>query len=290
MTIDQAEPRTPRARRRRLRLTVLGALVLIALVAVGLAAYRRHFVKERPTLVAVYRKSTPVADGVIGKSEYGPGVVLQWTTNNTLAAFEHGFGDATTNKPPSDLQVTLHAAYTASSLFFAFRVRDQFVDAQVEDAATPHQNDGVELFIDGDRVPNDFDMYVQYKGPAGSPLPSEGFQLLVDAAGHQFTRAKGFTDGDWKRSVKRTADGYIVEIEIPLALIDCADGARVMPPGPGSELNMSLAFTDNDQAIREQVSYAYLQTSARSRSPYLGGEGAWKFGVRLEPHGWGLPW
>jgi hypothetical protein len=48
--------------------------------------------------------------------------------------------------------VTLHAACSDQALFFAFQVRDQFVDAQEEDRDTPHQNDGVEVFIDGDRV------------------------------------------------------------------------------------------------------------------------------------------
>lgn len=278
----------PQSGKRRVRLTVFGSLALVALIALGLAAYRRYLASSRPTLSVVYRNPSPVADGVIGANEYAPGLLIQWTADDTLAAFEHGFGDATTNKPPSDLQITLHAAYTATSLFFAFHVSDQFVDAQEEDLTTPHQNDGVEIFLDGDKAPNDFGQTMQSAG--GPTLPSEGFQVLVDAAGHQFTRAQSLTDADWKRAVKRTPDGYIVEIEIPLALIDTHDGAGVKNPGPGSELNMAMAFTDNDKEVRKQVSYAYLRTRTQASSPYLGGEAAWTFGVRLEPRSWQLPW
>ena len=78
------------------------------------------------------------------------------------------------------------------SLFLAFHVRDQFVDAQKADQTTPHQNDGVEVFIDGDRVPNDFSTTTQVNATQTKVFPSEGFEPLADAAGHQFTRAARF--------------------------------------------------------------------------------------------------
>jgi hypothetical protein len=71
MAIGEAEagPARSGGGRRRLRLTVLGTLGLVALIALGLAAYRRYFAPTRPTLVAVYRSSSPVADGSIGRDE-----------------------------------------------------------------------------------------------------------------------------------------------------------------------------------------------------------------------------
>ena len=281
----------PKPAKKRVRFTVLGLLVLIALIAIGLAAYRRRSISERPTLLADYRKRSPVADGIIGPNEYGPGVKIQWTADNTLVAFDNRFSDPKTNRPPDDLEVTMHASYTDTSMFFAFRVRDQFVDAQEVDRETPHQNDGVEIFIDGDRVPNDFDSSPQVIGTLGKMSPSEGFQLLVDAAGHPYTRCRNFfSDADWKRGVKRTADGYIVEIEIPLALIDTKDGPGVIPPHPGSEFNLALAFTDNDTEARAQTGYAYLRNTSTTNSPFFGGESTWSLMVRLEPRWWQSLW
>jgi len=109
----------------------------------------------------------------------------------------------------------------------------------------------------------------------------------VDAAGHPYTRCRNFfSDADWKRGVKRTNDGYIVEIEIPLALIDTQDGPGVTPPHPGSEFNLALAFTDNDTEARSQTGYAYLRTTSTKISPFFGGESTWSLGVRLEPRWW----
>jgi hypothetical protein len=290
---DEVIQAQPVKRRRRLRITILGLLGLVALSALALLLYRKYILplsdEERPTIVAVYRKVSPLADGIIGNNEYGRGVTITWTADNALAAFEQGLtGDTTQNKPPSDLGVTLHAAYSDTALFFAFHVRDQFVDAQEEDRDTPHQNDGVEVFIDGDRVPNDFQsMTTMADADSTKVFPSEGFQLLADAAGHQYTRAQGFRNADWKTAARRTADGYIVEIEIPLALIDTQDGPGYTPPGPGTLLNFAMAVTDNDAAVRQQVSYAYLRTAKTNTSPWIGGENAWKFAIKLEPK-WSL--
>jgi Carbohydrate family 9 binding domain-like len=275
-----------RTRRRiRLRLTVLGLLVLIAFSALALYVYRTYSVQpiERPMIVVRYRELSPVADGVIGEKEYGPGVTITWTADNTLAAFEHVIGDSTSNKPPGDLSISLQTAYTNTSLFFAFRVKDQFVDAQKTDQPPATFNDGVEVFIDGDRVSNDFG-----QGPIGSgPYPrtgtEEGFQLLADAAGNQYTQSTTFTNADWKTAVKRTDDGYVIEMEVPLKLIDTADGPPFAPAGPGSVLNFALAVTDYDAEVSHQMSYAYLRTLKSNMSPWIGKENAWKFALKLQP-------
>jgi hypothetical protein len=288
----------PVRRRWRLRITVLGLLGLVALAAIALFFYRRYLrpTEERPAIVASFKKVAPVADGVINKEEYGPPVRMTWTEGDTLAAFHHDlqdpatkrfFEDPTRSKQPDDLSVEVYAAYTDQSLFLAFRVHDQFIDAQ-PDEQRPEFNDGVEVFIDGDGVPNDFDPMDPVLGDVRGS--KEGFQIGGNAAGQQFTKSQDFTNADWKSVAKRTGDGYIVEMEIPLALIDTRDGPPFAPPGPGSLLNLGLAVTDNDAEVHKQLSYAYLRTARQTTSPWAGGERAWNFGIKLEPRWSLLPW
>ena len=167
MTIGESEPplAQPVRRRRRLRVTVMGLLGLVGLAAIALFVYRRTISPrvERPAIDAMFKKVSPVADGAIGKEEYGPPVTMAWTEDNTLAAFHHYLmdpetkvfvEDPTVSKQPDDLSMEVYAAYTDRSLFLAFRVHDQFVDVQIEEER-PELDDGVEVFIDGDGVPND---------------------------------------------------------------------------------------------------------------------------------------
>ena len=135
----------------------------------------------------------------------------------------------------------------------------------------------MEVFIDGDRVANDFFPGQGHQGTA------EGFQLIVDAAGHQYTASRDFTNADWKAAAKRTPDGYVVEMEIPLVLIDTKDGPGTASPGPGSLLHLGMAVNDNDEETSRQVSNAYLRTARQAESPYHGRENAWNFGIKLEP-------
>jgi len=280
----------------RVRITVLGMLALVAAAATAMGIYKRvsQAIDERPSLFAEYAKTAPIADGAIGPKEYGPAVSIQWTDGNTQTAFQHDLSDPTkspipgdlttapmvtdptTSNRPDDLSVEAYAAYTATSLFLAFRVHDQFVDAQEVDREQPFWNDSVEVFIDGDRIANDF---FPAQGQQGT---AEGFQLIVDAAGHQFTASSDFTNADWKAAAKRTPDGYVVEMEIPLALIDTIDGPGTAPPGADSLLHLGMAVNDNDEETRRQMSNAYLRTSRQTASPYFGRERAWNFGIKLK--------
>jgi hypothetical protein len=288
----------PVGRRRRVTLSVLGMLGMVAAVGVGLAVYRHvsQTIDPRPTLYAEYVRTTPLLDGVIGPKEYGSPVAINWAEGSTRTAFEHNLSDptkspipgdlttapwvtdSTTSKTRADLSMEAYAAYTKTSLFLAFKVHDQFVDAQEVDAEMPFWNDSIELFIDADHVANDF-------FPTSGT--SEGFQLIVDAAGHQYTKSS-FTDADWRAVARRTADGYAVEIEIPLALIDTKDGPGAVPAGPGTLLHFAMAINDNDENVSKQACYAYLRTPKQTNSPYFGREPCWTFGIKLEPS-W-LPW
>lgn len=77
---------------------------------------------------------------------------------------------------------------------------------------------------------------------------------------------------------------------ITLKLIDTQDGPVDAMPSPGALLNFALAVTDNDTEVRQQVTYAYLRTPKTTMAPWLGGEGAWNFGIKLEPKWSPLSW
>lgn len=292
---QQARP----PRRKRRRLTIVGMFVIVAAVAVGLVGYRRYAMKsqDRLCIVAGYRWTAPVADGVISPGEYGTPVAINWANGNQLAAFQPSLKDptqssgdlatapvvqdTTTSKPLSDLSILAYAAYTGTTLYMAFDVTDQFVDAQADDEPRPEWNDGIELFIDGDQMPNDF---ITSTAGAGHIIGSkEGFQLLCNAAGHKLLSSQNSTKDDFKAVARRTPTGYLIELEIPLSMIDTKDGPGETPPGPGSLLHLGFAVTDNDAEVHRQMSYAFLSTPQRRISPWLGCEPAWSFGIRLEP-------
>jgi serine/threonine protein kinase len=230
------------------------------------------------TFDAPFRDTGPVADGRIDPGEYGPGV-------------EAAFDDAANpgwmytwyqsrSKRTDDLSIRVHTAYTRESLFFAFRVRDQFVDAGEEDAKIPWQNDSVEVYINADQVANDV-MPLRMDLQLNSNR--EGFGLISDARGHQRTILTDFTNAEWKVGTSRTPDGYIVEFEIPLALIDTRDGPEYVPATSGSELRVNFGITDNDASVSNQTDYGIFWAEDPDLSPSLGGEDFWTVALRLLP-------
>src|SRR5262249_59281692 len=110
-----------------------------------------------PRIDAPYRPESPVADGRIGPGEYSDGEGLAFDFAADRNPGRSFLFDETTRatKEPADLSVRMHAAHTSTALFLAFRVRDQSVQADPVAAKVPFTNDGVELFLDGDRPPND---------------------------------------------------------------------------------------------------------------------------------------
>ena len=129
-------------------------------------------------------------------------------------------------------------------------------------------NDSVELVLDGDRVPND----IQSNNAAGN---REGFQLIADPIGNRFSSAPDVGVMSWKVGTARNEDGYVIEFEIPLDLIDTQDGPGVRPSATGSELWMNLTINDVDGAVNNQTSFGMLWSEDRLWSPLYGGEDFW---------------
>jgi serine/threonine protein kinase len=256
-TADESSPASP----------TLGDFVMKADPVVG----------WRPTLVASRRPTAPVADGLIGPSEYGPAVEVDFSEVSRFGALAAGIGNPALSKTPADLSVRLQAACSDRSLFLAFSVRDQFIDTPAADQPNPHLNDCVEVFLDGDHALNDFNP--NNESTTGS---REGFQLLTGAAGHQQTVSADFTNSDWKAATERTRDGYVVELEIPLSLIDTQDGPGTIPARPGSLIHFGMAIDDYDENVDRQRSFAYLRTGNNVLSPFQGRERSWTMGIKLE--------
>ncbi len=236
---------------------------------------------DRPTLVAPHRVTSLVADGVIGPGEYGPGIDVDFTARSRFGALLAGMGNSAMSKSPQDLSIRLAAAYSDRALFLAVHVRDQSVHTQAAGTDSPYLGDCVEIFLDGDRVANDFTPEMPWN-QRGS---REGFQLLADAAGHRMTVASALTNDNWNAATKRTGDGYIVECEIPLSSIDVEDGPRFAPPKPGALINLGMAIDDSDENVEGKRSFGYVRARTEVASPFMGGENSWSFGIRLAPAG-----
>ncbi len=229
---------------------------------------------------------SPVADGRIDGEEYGPGIEITFEGDANPGRLYHGpilphrLGKSH-SKTPDDLSVRVFTAYTDQSLFFAFRVRDQFVDIGEMDANAPEWNDGVQLFINGDQVANDLTPVSAYlTGHVGN---REGFSLVADANGHRHAEPSDLTGAGWIVGTSRIPDGYIIEFEIPLALIDTRDGSEYVPASSGSEFLVNIGVIDNDTPVHGVTDYGIFWTEDPEISPYFGGEDFWPVALRLAP-------
>jgi hypothetical protein len=227
------------------------------------------------TIEAPFRAASPVADGRIAPGEYGPAIEATFDGDTNPGRVPLGCKP----KTPDDLSMRLYTAYTDRSLFLAFQVRDQVIVADEQNARHPWANDSVAVFINGDQVANDFLPAAAGLYPNGS---REGFQIGADARAHQYTNST-FTDADRKVGTSRTPDGYIVEFEIPLALIDTRDGPEYVPATSGSELLVNFLVADNDAPVNVAIDRGIFWAEDPPLDPYTGGEDFWTVALRLVP-------
>jgi hypothetical protein len=173
----------------------------------------------------------------------------------------------------------MHTVHTATALFLAFRVRDQSVRATPVAARTPWLNDCVEVYLDGDRVANDFTPAMVIRTGI-----REGFRVGADALGNHFSFiSTDVGDSRWKVGTSRTEDGYVIEFEVPLYLIDTQDGPGFRPATTGSELRMNVSILDYDEPADQTPAYGVLWSEDRQWSLTHGGEDFWAAALRLTP-------
>jgi hypothetical protein len=239
------------------------------------------------TIDVPFRATSPVADGRIEPAEYGPGLEVTFDDDANPGRLYSWM--KAHPKTPDDLSVRMHVAYTKRSLFLAFRVRDQYVDAGGSATAPPWENDSIDVVIDGDCVANDQLAIIRFDD-TGPPENSEGFQVEADAGGRKLTGSASFSNADWKAGTSRTADGYIIEFEVPLVLIDTRDGPEYDPVAAGDEIRFNFGICDQDDQDRYQQAYGTFWAEDPGLSPTWGGEDFWTVRLRLVPnHVPGIP-
>jgi tetratricopeptide (TPR) repeat protein len=234
-----------------------------------------------PRIIAPFQARSPVTDGRIEPAEYGDGAGMSFDFAHDPNPQGSYLGDIPGRPPkqtkdPSDLSVQMHAVHTAKALFLAFRVRDQSVRATPAAAHTPWLNDCVEVYFDGDRMANDWT-------PAMYGGSREGFKVGADALGNQFFSSIEIQVSRWKAAANRTEDGYLIEFEVPLDLIDTQDGPGFHPATTGAELRMNMNILDYDDSGGEQSSYGLLWAEDRQWSLNHGGEDFWAATLVLAP-------
>jgi tetratricopeptide (TPR) repeat protein len=235
-----------------------------------------------PRIDAPFQARSPVADGRIEPGEYndGEGVYFDFAKDpNPSGSYlnDEKLRALQRIKDPSDLSVQMHTVHTATVLFLAFRVRDQFV--RVAPAThTPWQNDCIEVYLDGDRVANDMT-----PTSASNTGNREGFRVAADALGNQYSGTADVGDTLWKVGVSRTEDGYAIEFEVPLDLIDTQDGRGFRPATTGCELRMNVSILDYDEPANQPPSYGVLWSEDRQWDLAHGGEDFWPVALRLTP-------
>jgi hypothetical protein len=234
-----------------------------------------------PRIDAPFQARSPVADGRIEPGEYrdGEGLSFDFAKDpNPGGSYLNGDEKSLALqriKDPSDLSVQMHTVHTATALFLAFRVRDQSVRATPAAPDRPFWNDCVEVYLDGDRVANDFTPILRGN--------REGFQVGADALGHPYHIGAVFGYSRWKVGASRMEDGYVIEFEVPLELIDTQDGPGFRPATTGSELRMNVSILDYDEPANQPASYGVLWSEDRQWSLAHGGEDFWPVALRLTP-------
>jgi hypothetical protein len=234
-----------------------------------------------PRIDAPFQARSPVADGRIEPDEYGDGegFSFEFARDPNPGGSYLGVGEGLAPqriKDPSDLSVRMHTVHTATSLFLAFRVRDQSVRATPAVAHMPWLNDSIEVYLDGDRVAND-------STPAMPGGNREGYRVGADAIGNHFPMPPEVGESRWKAGASPTQDGYVIEFEVSLDLIDTQDGPGFRPATTGSELRMNMSILDYDDPASQPASYGVLWAEDRQWSLAHGGEDFWAVALRLSP-------
>ena len=202
-----------------------------------------------------------------GSEVYGTGVPVSFTDGSNPGLLSLGSVSS-----DADLSYEMFTAYSDTALYLGFRVRDDFID---NNDTNPILNDEIELFIDGDRVANDFI-------PPDRTGNAEGFQLAADTVGHQFTQGTGLSNADWSVATSTFPGGYNIEFAIPLSMIDTQDGPGVTPAGPGSNLRINVGINDNDRVTSSQDTYGTLWLNPGVISPFHEGEPSWVVDLYLD--------
>jgi len=196
--------------------------------------YTWSFVPTSPLVITAYPTAAPpTLDGAISPGEY-----------DATLPVEVNFDDPTTMpgivpdwiplpEGHDDLSLTIYAMYDTANLYIAVDVTD---DVICDDPGQTWEDDDVEVFLDGDRVSNDYAIHNRGK---------EGFEILIDVGGEIWDDG-GLPYGDWSAASGTRTGGRVYEFKVPLVCIDITDGPGETHPSPGTSVGLNIAVGDDD--------------------------------------------
>lgn len=232
----------------------VAAAGVLWLVAGGAVADQQTPVAGQQTLIARRVPGPVVPDGVLGPAEWSAAVPVHVNAvkPRTAPGVVPYLPDALPSLVPPDNQddssFTIRALYDDQNLYVAVTVADDVLMA-VHPWPLLWLDDDVEVLIDGDRQPWDF-----AAGVFEGVLNKEGFQLITSVGGGQQTEPGTNPDLQvWTSAVGWAPRGFVVEVAVPLDMINTHDTSEwtggtpgFSPPQPGDTIGFNITVGDND--------------------------------------------
>lgn len=223
-------------------------------VAGGVWADQQTPLAGQQTLIAHRARGPVVTDGVLGPAEWSAAVpvhvnaVKPRTAPGVVPCLPDDLPYLVPPDNQDDSSFTLRALYDDQNLYVAVTVADDLLMA-VHPWPLLWLDDDVEVLIDGDRQPWDFAVGV-FEGV----LNKEGFQLITSVGGGQQTEPGTNPDLQvWTSAVGLVPRGFVVEVAIPLGMINTHDTSEwtggtpgFRPPQPGDTIGFNVTVGDND--------------------------------------------
>ncbi len=230
----------------------------ILLLAVGGAfADQPTTVPGQQTIVAHRARQSVVLDGFLGAAEWAAAVpvhvdaVKPVTAPGVVPDLPVALPFLTPPDNQDDSSFTIRAIYDDDNLYVAVTVADDILLAPY---SWPNLwlNDDVEILIDGDRQPWDFADAVF--GTFGGAPNKEGYQLVTSVDGAIQTEPENNPEIQvWESQVGLAPRGFVVEVRIPLDMINTHDTSwwsggtpGFRRPEPGDIIGFNVCVGDND--------------------------------------------
>lgn len=183
----------------------------------------------------------PFAGITIARAAFAPKVdgkvdeVWQAATRYAIAKVNSGAVAS-----PADLSAEVSAMHDAEHLYVLFRVKDDRVAANVPNEPGSHNNDSVEIHIDGDNSKS-----ANYGG--------DDLQFVFIADGNRFEEVKHKATEGVSFAFEQLEDGYAVEVQLPWSTLRSK-------PLAGSLIGFDAHVNDNDSGAAREGKIGWVAT------------------------------
>ncbi|MHC1765233.1 MAG: sugar-binding protein [Verrucomicrobiia bacterium] len=241
-------------------------LPLVLLLATGSALAKQETSVPGQQWIVAHRTQKPVViDGILGAAEWAAAIPIHVDAVKPTTA--PGVIPSYLSPPDNqdDLSFAVRAMYDDDNLYVAVRVADDILLAPFADPTLLWMNDDVEILIDGDRQPWDLVFEELFGYPCGDPyVNQEGYQLItpasLDGARQTVPACNNVIAGAWTSAFHLAPRGYVVEVKIPLDIINTHNNLFwddnlipiepslivYRPPQPGDVIGFNVFVGDND--------------------------------------------